>query len=1219
MGNITVSRIMLTLFSLGMLVLAFDVVSVSAGSPVFDYCDALVAPDLPLDPVISESPSPGYYESSEYLIGSVAVGIIFLESNGAIDPSTEDWTSTRESWVTSEITSGLSWLAGYNLDASIGFTYAIHYKIPTSYEPISRPHSDQGLWISEAMTYLGYPGPSYFTQVRDYINALRETLGTDWAFTIFVVDSYYDSDGKFSDGYFAYAYLGGPFLVMTYDNNGWGIGNMDRVAAHETGHIFYATDEYDDVAEYSGYLNVQDDDGAFCLMNYNDWTICPATRGQLGWRDTDGDGIQDIVDTFPDVALDPYSPDPTKNPTPTYTGNVTEIPYPNNNPRGTGRDVTINKIVQVEFRVDGGTWQSAASDDGYFDEAEEDYSFATPPLSLGTHTIESRAISSSGNIALSEYDEVTIEGRVHNLNTGLNYTMIQEAIDAPETIDGHTIIAESGAYYENVVVWKSVFLVGENPINTIIDASGSGDATRVIDNLVVFENFTIRHSDIGIKLVGVNNCTIKNNIIVDNQRAIYLSSSNLNNISRNNITTSHSFYADSGIVLDSSSSNTVFENNITGWISAGIFLDSYSEYNVIFGNNVTNDAEWASGIGISSSFNIISGNNVTTGAFGGAGIYIGGCFNNTLSGNEMHIWGLSVEGSTLNHFMHSIDDSNLVHGKSVYYLVNENDLVLDYDTQAGYVALINCTDMTVEGQTLKKNEQGLLLFNTNSSRIMNNTIISNWHGLLLRGSANNTISRNLITSNGLDEGYGGVQLSSSSNNTISENNITNNVDYGISLSSSSENSIYGNNITNNGYGMMPYPGVLLSDSSYNTISGNNVADNAGTGIKLWGSSNYNSISGNNITHSDYGDGIGLFSSSGNTISGNNIANNGWEYQKNGIFFTSSSNNYIYHNNFVNNFNQVSSSDSINLWDDGYPSGGNYWSDHVGVDDYSGPNQDQPGSDRIGDTPRIIDENNRDNYPLMNPVTYLVTIRAGCYTEGVDVEVDIIFMDGWPASYATPHTFGLSGTHTFTVPSIDPHGHRFKEWSTSETSTTLTVSEGGTYTAYYSVHDVAVTDITAHPTGLPQGEPVFINVMVENQGDFTETFDVIVYADQEKHIVGDEIVVGMQTVYDLPPGESQILYFIWDTTGVPYGNYWISSEASVVPGETDTADNILTGAYLGGICRPFQETHIDVFAYLVQITSIILATAALGIAGIGLLKILGSPRLRWPMRRLKSKP
>jgi parallel beta-helix repeat protein len=95
---------------------------------------------------------------------------------------------------------------------------------------------------------------------------------------------------------------------------------------------------------------------------------------------------------------------------------------------------------------------------------------------------------------------------------------------------------------------------------------------------------------------------------------------------------------------------------------------------------------------------------------------------------------------------------------------------------------------------------------------------------------------------------------------------------------------------------------------------------------------------------------------------NKVANNQY-----GIKFSSSDNNVIHNNAFTNNTLQVISSESINFWNDAYPLGGNYWSNHLGTDLKSGPNQNLPGSDGIEDTPYIIDTNNTDRYPLMNPV------------------------------------------------------------------------------------------------------------------------------------------------------------------------------------------------------------------------------------------------------------
>jgi hypothetical protein len=188
-----------------------------------------------------QPPGAGYYDVSEFMLGTVAVGVILPESDGTIDPETEDWTQEEMDQVASEIISALNWLVTKAGWRELAFYVVFDYQVPTGYEPIAGPATDQQLWANQCFTALGY-GNSY--PGHPYVNALRDSLGTDWGMCVFVIDSSNDGDGMFTDGWFGYAIPGGPKLVMTYDNDGWGIANMDAVLAHETCHVFYAIDEH---------------------------------------------------------------------------------------------------------------------------------------------------------------------------------------------------------------------------------------------------------------------------------------------------------------------------------------------------------------------------------------------------------------------------------------------------------------------------------------------------------------------------------------------------------------------------------------------------------------------------------------------------------------------------------------------------------------------------------------------------------------------------------------------------------------------------------------------------------------------------------------------------------------------------------------------------------------------------------------------------------------
>jgi hypothetical protein len=386
--------------------------------------EALIPPDADKRAQsVNLKQAPGYYETSEYMIGSIAVGEIFLESIGGNDPSTENWQPVEELNVQMEIGAALNqWWASQNPNSQVSFTYDLHTAVPTTYEPIIHPSAVtadayEKLWVSEAMAHLGYTSGDWMQRTRDYVNNLRQTKGTDWAFAIFIIDSTNDfatdpiTPGAFSDGYWAYAYKGGPFCVMTYDNDGWGITRMDQVLAHETGHIFWATDEYDGTPESSGYLNAMDIEGSGCVMDTCSLCLSTGTQLQIGWKDTDGDGILDIIDTNPDTNIDPFLPDPTTSTTLVYTGYGIVVPYPNNNPQisASGNDVTINTISNVEYRVNSGTWQNANPVDGTYDSEKEHFTMTIGPLTPGTYTIEARAQNSVGNYDLTlASDTVTI-------------------------------------------------------------------------------------------------------------------------------------------------------------------------------------------------------------------------------------------------------------------------------------------------------------------------------------------------------------------------------------------------------------------------------------------------------------------------------------------------------------------------------------------------------------------------------------------------------------------------------------------------------------------------------------------------------------------------------------------------------------------------------------------------------------------------------------------
>jgi len=467
-----------------------------------------------------------------------------------------------------------------------------------------------------------------------------------------------------------------------------------------------------------------------------------------------------------------------------------------------------------------------------------------------------------------------------------------------------------------------------------------------------------------------------------------------------------------------------------------------------------------------------------------------------------------------------------------------------------HVFFVTANNVNISGFTMTNatgpGKAGVYLYYSNCSRIENINATNNYSGIYLSSSSNNILSGNTAYSNNL----GGIRLHiSSNNNTLSGNNASNN-DYGIYLYSSSNNTLTGNDASsNNDYGIVldsssnntltgntaysnDLIGIYLYSSSNNTLTGNNASDN-NYGIRLYSSSNNNTLTGNTAYSNDLA-GIYLYSSSNNSVSGNNITNNNY-----GVFLGSSSNNNsvsgnnitnntaygvrlyqssnntFYHNNFIDNTQHVYfyTPGYTNHWNSSYTTGGNYWSNYTGVDQFSGPNQDVAGSDGIGDTPHVLDAWNQDNYPYINkdrsiqvqvpdPLggqSNVAITTNGTITQVAATKNNIHFhIDGLTGQTVYVNITFPMGLNTTTIRvKVDEDWLVYPPWPEI-------TSNGTHYFIYFeytlSTHevviqfapDVAVTNVTPSKTIVGQDYCMSINVTVQNQGGTTETFNVTAY-------------------------------------------------------------------------------------------------------------------------------
>ena len=504
------------------------------------------------------------------------------------------------------------------------------------------------------------------------------------------------------------------------------------------------------------------------------------------------------------------------------------------------------------------------------------------------------------------------------------------------------------------------------------------------------------------------------------------------------------------------------ENNVTYTFTDDINDSVVVERSniIIDGDEYTLNGSWS----LVNGFNLTSVSNVTIMNVNivefGYAMWLEGASqcvvsNNTCIDNEGGIWLVSSIENTVssNNIVRSVEGVALDSSSGNSILGNNITDSYNY----GVYVRNNSSGNTISGNNIKGtiNGAGIYLSGSPNNVISGNNIKNspNEHICLLSSSNNNIISGNTLTNSTADVGMYVYQCSL---NSFFGNNITVNANTGIRLDSSGDSIISGNNISENGYGVYLWyssnitvsgndivenggSGIALEGSNYNSVGGNNIEANSNEGIWILSNSYYNDVTGNNIGNGY--DGILVQMSNYNMVIGNNITGNG-HY---GVFlFANIYNNTFYHNNFLGNAYQAGTYagyPSVHVWDNGYPSGGNYWSDYSGSDEYKGPDQDIPGSDFIGDDWYVISENNTDHYPLMipyetTPPTIIITSPEN-KTYAVNTGIQLNFtidefaswigysLNGQPNATITGNVtlpFLLDGWHNVTVYANDTFGN-----------------------------------------------------------------------------------------------------------------------------------------------------------------------------------------------------
>lgn len=550
---------------------------------------------------------------------------------------------------------------------------------------------------------------------------------------------------------------------------------------------------------------------------------------------------------------------------------------------------------------------------------------------------------------------------------------------------GVVIANSSGcAVSESLITARTGVLIADSHGNRVggnqISSPERGIAVERSEENTILENVVSGATNVGILILASGNSTVADNSALGCNVGIRLKDSTANRIDNNRLEES----AVAGIWLEGSKRNVIAGNLLSGNVE-GLILRSGSSDNSILENQIMKN---------------------------GRGLSLLGSGANLLRGNRMdhNIWAFRVDREDPSAtddapFRQDADSSNTVEGKGFCYLIGERDRFVS--GEYGLLALVGCTNVTVENLALSNNSAGALIVNSSGCAARNLTLLGNeagvrmlWTagcgveasraenctiGFLVQGGKDDFIQGSAALgssetgflvqgSNGAalrgveaSEGLVGISVVNSTSTTILQSRAVENSEEGIRLSISPRS------VLNNNHASGNRRGISASGSDGTMVIRSILSDNQDEGLAL------HQLSAATVAGCKAfanGDGVFLQAVVGSKIEGNNLSNNGryglrMSYSRDGKVYgnTFSQNDLggaglidctgciVRHNNFIDNGNLMLPQNAVdngdNSWDGGPEVGGNFWSDH--------PVTGNPGSD-----PKPVPTRGMDRYPFQDP-------------------------------------------------------------------------------------------------------------------------------------------------------------------------------------------------------------------------------------------------------------